>query len=336
MNVLVFQTLLLLLLAFLIGCILGCWLKRLFASESVEPARPAAKPAAPAPQPAVAATPKSAAAFDWMAQKAAGSVVLEGMVPSLSERNAIVDDAKARFAGLDVDDRMTIGGKAPGGADWLGASKFALGQLEGLATGDAALRGTSYSLRGVAATKASYDKIRKALPGGLPAGLALGDLSLDVPPAAKPKPKAAPRPKAPPKPKATAKSKPAPAAAADAEIIKVKSDRELAGTQPRGYRKARDGKADDLKRIRGIGKVNEGKLNEFGIWHFDQIAAWSKNEIEWVDDYIAFPGRILREDWVGQAKVLAKGGDTSFSKRVDAGEVESSAGGASKKPRSGK
>jgi predicted flap endonuclease-1-like 5' DNA nuclease len=333
MNVLVFQTLLLLLLAFVIGCILGCWLKRLFASDAAEPAQPAARPApkpvAPA-KPVAAAAPIPAGAFDWTAQKASDAIVLDGMVPTISDRNALVDHAKARFAGMDVDDRMTIGGKVPAGANWLRSSKFALSQLEGLSTGDAALKGTSYSLRGVAATKASYDKIKKALPGGLPSGVALGDLSLDTPPAPKPKPKAAAKPKSAPKPK------PAPAAAADTEIVKVKSDRDLAGTQPRGYRKARDGKADDLKRIRGIGKVNEGKLNGFGVWHFDQIAAWSKDEIEWVDDYIAFPGRILREDWVGQAKVLAKGGDTSFSKRVDAGEVESSAGGPSKKPRSRK
>ncbi len=41
---------------------------------------------------------------------------------------------------------------------------------------------------------------------------------------------------------------------------------------------------------------------------------------------LAFPGRIEREDWVKQAKVLAKGGTTAFAKRVDKGEVESSTG----------
>ena len=96
------------------------------------------------------------------------------------------------------------------------------------------------------------------------------------------------------------------------------------GSKPAGIAAARDGKADDLKRISGIGRVNEGKLNALGIFHFDQIAAWSRQEIRWVGTYLAFPGRITREDWIGQAKTLTEGGDTLFSKRVDRGNVPSS------------
>ena len=66
----------------------------------------------------------------------------------------------------------------------------------------------------------------------------------------------------------------------------------------------RGGKSDDLKRIKGIGKVNEGRLNKLGIYHFEQIAAWGPSEVEWVDDYLSFKGRIQREDWIGQAKNL--------------------------------
>ncbi|MBB4302417.1 NADH-quinone oxidoreductase subunit E [Rhodobium orientis] len=95
------------------------------------------------------------------------------------------------------------------------------------------------------------------------------------------------------------------------------------GTRPEGLDAPR-GEADDLKRIRGIGKVNEGKLNDLGIFHFDQIAAWDEAQIRWVGTYLAFPGRIEREDWVGQAGTLAEGGATEFSKRVDAGDVPSS------------
>ena len=324
MNVLIFQTLLLLLLAFLVGCILGCWLKRLFASEEVAAPARETKPE-PAPSVAAAAPAVPAGAFEWTTSRGGEGVILEGMVPTITERNAILDDAKARFAGVDVDDRMTIGGKTPAGADWLSSAKFALGPIERLSSGDATLDGTSYSIRGVAASKRSYDAIRKALPAGLPAGLSLGTFSVDTPAPAKPK--AAAKSKAPAKAKAKA------AAPAEPELIAVETDRDIAGSQPKGYRTARGGQADDLKRIKGIGKVNEGKLNGFGIWHFDQIADWTKSEIDWVDDYIAFPGRIEREDWVGQAKVLARGGDTAFSKRVDKGEVSTSAGGPSRKPR---
>jgi branched-chain amino acid transport system ATP-binding protein len=68
----------------------------------------------------------------------------------------------------------------------------------------------------------------------------------------------------------------------------------------------RGGKEDDLLVIKGIGPVNKKKLNEHGIFHFDQIANWKKSDIEAVEAYLAFDGRIAREDWVGQAKILAK------------------------------
>ena len=68
----------------------------------------------------------------------------------------------------------------------------------------------------------------------------------------------------------------------------------------------RGGKADRLILIKGIGPVNERKLNEHGIFHFDQIAAWKKADIAAAEAYLAFDGRIAREDWIGQAKALAR------------------------------
>ena len=82
--------------------------------------------------------------------------------------------------------------------------------------------------------------------------------------------------------------------------------------------------ADNLKRISGVGHVNEEKLNELGIWTFKQIAAWTHLNTEWVGSYMAFPGRIEREDWVGQASKLAQGLETEFSRRVDHGDVPTS------------
>ena len=84
--------------------------------------------------------------------------------------------------------------------------------------------------------------------------------------------------------------------------------------------------ADDLKRIKGIGPKNEEALNELGIFAFAQNAEWNEINIKWVEQRLDFPGRIEREDWVSQAKLLAAGSETEFSKRVDAGEVESSKG----------
>ena len=96
------------------------------------------------------------------------------------------------------------------------------------------------------------------------------------------------------------------------------------GTKPAVLTGPRDGKGDDLKRIAGIGKQNEGRLHGLGVWHFDQIAGWSAEEVKWVGGYLAFPGRIEREDWIAQAKVLASGEATEFSKRADAGKVATS------------
>ena len=64
-----------------------------------------------------------------------------------------------------------------------------------------------------------------------------------------------------------------------------------------------------------MGPKLEEKLNALGVWHFHQIAGWSAAEVAWVDDQINFRGRITRDDWIGQAKTLAAGGETEFSAR---------------------
>ncbi len=66
-------------------------------------------------------------------------------------------------------------------------------------------------------------------------------------------------------------------------------------------------KKDDLKQIKGIGEFVEKKLNALGIYNFGQVANLSGDDIDKVNDAIEFfPGRIKRDNWVGQAKNLAK------------------------------
>ena len=86
---------------------------------------------------------------------------------------------------------------------------------------------------------------------------------------------------------------------------------------------------DNLKQIRGIGPQNEARLNGIGVYQFAQIAKWTKKDQREIGERLSFPGRIEREEWVPQAKKLAKGGTTSFSKRVSQGAVKSSVGSAS-------
>lgn len=64
---------------------------------------------------------------------------------------------------------------------------------------------------------------------------------------------------------------------------------------------------DDLKAISGIGPKLEQVLNGLGIWTYWQVAAWTAEEIAWVDDMLGFHGRIGRDDWVGQASALSVG-----------------------------
>lgn len=73
---------------------------------------------------------------------------------------------------------------------------------------------------------------------------------------------------------------------------------------------------DDLQKIRGIGVLIEKKLNVMGVYSYDQIANWSAGDIHRVSSALDFKGRIEREDWVQQARILASGGQTEFSRRL--------------------
>ncbi|MGC1505793.1 MAG: 50S ribosomal protein L21 [Sulfitobacter sp.] len=64
---------------------------------------------------------------------------------------------------------------------------------------------------------------------------------------------------------------------------------------------------DDLSKISGVGPVIVGKLNAEGITTFAQIAAWTDADVEAIEEKLSFKGRVGREDWIAQAKDLAKG-----------------------------
>jgi predicted flap endonuclease-1-like 5' DNA nuclease len=85
--------------------------------------------------------------------------------------------------------------------------------------------------------------------------------------------------------------------------------------RPRGLERPRDGKPDPLQRINGIGPKNEKILHTLGFFHFDQIASWTGEQIAWVDDHLKFNGRIGREEWIAQARLLADGAEEEFESR---------------------
>ncbi|SHH26052.1 NADH-quinone oxidoreductase subunit E [Marivita hallyeonensis] len=95
-----------------------------------------------------------------------------------------------------------------------------------------------------------------------------------------------------------------------------------AGVKPQALDGPRDGGADDLKQIKGVGPKLEQLCNDLGFYHFDQIAGWTAEEVAWVDENLkGFKGRVSRDNWVEQAKTLASGGETEFSSRVKTGDV---------------
>jgi predicted flap endonuclease-1-like 5' DNA nuclease len=133
-------------------------------------------------------------------------------------------------------------------------------------------------------------------------------------PAAAPAPAAAsaPAPTAP----ATATAPAEPAGGGDMGYLRSVRSEALLGAEAARSPRARPD-VDDLKRIRGIGVLIEKKLNSLGIVHYEQVANWTGADIERISQILDFKGRIERENWIEQARILATGGQTEFSRRAD-------------------
>lgn len=64
---------------------------------------------------------------------------------------------------------------------------------------------------------------------------------------------------------------------------------------------------DSLQEIEGIDRNIENKLNELGVFHFDQIAKWNAKNCHWVEEYLQLEDDQIREaNWIGQAQNLSK------------------------------
>lgn len=103
-------------------------------------------------------------------------------------------------------------------------------------------------------------------------------------------------------------------AAEAAEVVPVG---DVAMTEPVRLTAARGGKADNLKEIEGIGPALEKLCNSLGFYHFDQIANWTDADVAWVDQNMKnFKGRIVRDKWVAQAKLIVAEGLEAFRIRA--------------------
>lgn len=150
---------------------------------------------------------------------------------------------------------------------------------------------------------------------------------VSAPQAVQPKPAAAPKAAAKPKAKAAPKAEAAPKAAAKpkAEAAPKAEAKPKAAPKPKAAKPAglvrltapRKGKADDLKEIEGIGPAMEKLVNSMGFYHFDQIAGWSDADVALVDTEMkTFKGRITRDKWVAQAKIIVTEGLEAFRERA--------------------
>jgi NADH-quinone oxidoreductase subunit E len=144
----------------------------------------------------------------------------------------------------------------------------------------------------VAAQKKAKEEAAKAAE----AAKATGAPASGAPASATPAP-AAPPPNAPAVTTSTAAAQKAPEPALVGDEFK-----------PELLKQARGGQADDLELIWGVGPKLAAMLNRMGVFHFDQIAVWTPENLAWVDQNLeGFKGRARRDDWIGQAKKLATG-----------------------------
>jgi predicted flap endonuclease-1-like 5' DNA nuclease len=119
-------------------------------------------------------------------------------------------------------------------------------------------------------------------------------------------------------PTKTAPTKTAPTKAAPTKTASPKRPMAAKLAKPVG------GKPDNLTLINGIGNVIEKKLHGMGVFHFEQIASWSKAQAEDFSRAVGFPGRAERENWMKEAAVFMKGGTTDHARKVEKGEIPTS------------
>ncbi len=77
------------------------------------------------------------------------------------------------------------------------------------------------------------------------------------------------------------------------------------GIAPKQFDTPQSGRGDNLKDIKGIGLSIEVLLNKLGIYHYEQIASWDKDNVSWIEKELDFKGRINREEWISQAQILS-------------------------------
>lgn len=71
-----------------------------------------------------------------------------------------------------------------------------------------------------------------------------------------------------------------------------------------------------ITRLKGVGPRLAAQLGDLGVTSIAQIAAWTEADIERIDAQLGrFQGRIRRDSWVEQARLLIAGDEQGFAAR---------------------
>jgi OmpA-OmpF porin, OOP family len=147
--------------------------------ESVEAAFSAALP----PGMRVASskiTPATVSPYGWRGEKAEGQVTLTGYVPTPAAKNAVTTAARELFGGDSLIDNVRIAAGEPR-MDWIGAIKFAMGQLSRLDRGSVILDERIFSIEGESASPEAFTELLAANAQTLPASLELANADVKPP-----------------------------------------------------------------------------------------------------------------------------------------------------------
>jgi predicted flap endonuclease-1-like 5' DNA nuclease len=298
-------------------------------TEPVMALTPVAKPAA-SPKPVAKPRPVAAVRPVAAAKPVAASRPLAKPKPAIAAAPAKPDDLKL-IVGIGPKNDALLRG--------LGITRFA--QIAGWSPRDEASYGEKLQFPGriereewvrqarkLAAGGRSEDKAELARKGS--AATAKADAVNPAAPKARAVKTAAPKAEASkaslPKsvvPKAAVSSNPAIVKSAARPVAKTAAS---PAKKPIAIKLAKPvgGKPDNLTLINGIGNVIEKRLHGMGVFHFQQVANWTKEQAEDFSKAVGFPGRAEREGWMKEAELFAKGGTTEHARLVEAGQIPTS------------
>jgi predicted flap endonuclease-1-like 5' DNA nuclease len=111
-----------------------------------------------------------------------------------------------------------------------------------------------------------------------------------------------------------------------ARELLAEADEEIAADQPPllsppvSASRPEGGKGDNLRLIQGVDEAAARRLRDLGVWRFEQIAAWTPSQQQWIGSELRPIGPQVLRFWIAQARLLAGGVETEFARVLRQGE----------------